>query len=95
VNAASLGAGIMCTSALLSVWSSLLFPEQPSTGFSAFLLFVGIGTIVGPVVLGTFAGRSGLDAAFLVAGALALVAALARTLEDPSVRPAPRSAQEW
>jgi sugar phosphate permease len=39
-----------------------------------------------------------LDAAFLVAGALALltvlVATLARTLEDPSVRPAPRPAQE-
>ena len=98
VSAASLGAGIMCTSALLSVWSSLLFPEQPSTGFSAVLLFLGIGTIVGPVALGTFAGHSGLDAAFLVAGALALltalVAALARTLEDPPVRPAPRPAQE-
>jgi predicted MFS family arabinose efflux permease len=98
VSAASLGAGIMCTSALLSVWSSLLFPERPSTGFSAVLLFLGIGTIVGSVSLGTFAGRSGLDAAFLVASALALltalVAALARTLEDPSVRPAPRPAQE-
>jgi MFS family permease len=98
VSAASLGAGIMCTTALLSVWSSLLYPEQPSTGFSAVLLFLGIGTIVGPMALGTFAGRSGLDAAFLVAGALALltalVAALARTLEDPSVRPAPRPAQE-
>jgi predicted MFS family arabinose efflux permease len=98
VSAASLGAGIMCTSALLSVWSSLLFPELPSTGFSAVLLFMGIGTIVGPVALGTFAGHSGLDAAFLVAGALALltalVAALARTLEDPPVRPAPRPAQE-
>ena len=98
VSAASLGAGIMCTSALLSVWSSLLFPELPSTGFSAVLLFMGIGTTVGPVALGTFAGHSGLDAAFLVAGALALltalVAALARTLEDPPVRPAPRPAQE-
>lgn len=98
ISAASLGAGIMCTSALLSVWSSLLFPEQPSTGFSAVLLFLGVGTIVGPVALGAFAGRYGLDAAFLVAGALALltalVAALARTIEDPSVRPAPRPAQD-
>ena len=98
VSAAFLGAGIMCTSALLSVWSSLLFPEQPSTGFSAVLLFLGIGTIVGPVALGIFAGHSGLDVVFLVAGALALltalVAALARTSEDPSVRPAPRPAQE-
>ncbi|AHY48084.1 Arabinose efflux permease (plasmid) [Rubrobacter radiotolerans] len=89
VSAVSLGAGIMCTSALLSVWSSLHFPERPSAGFSAVLLFLGTGTIVGPVVLGAFAGRSGLDAAFLVAGALALltalVAGLARTPEDTSV----------
>lgn len=88
VSAVSLGAGIMCTSALLSVWSSLHFPERPSAGFSAVLLFLGTGTIVGPVVLGAFAGRSGLDAAFLVAGALALltalVAGLVRTPEDPS-----------
>jgi predicted MFS family arabinose efflux permease len=98
VSAAFLGAGIMCTSALLSVWSSLLFPEQPSTGFSVVLLFLGVGTVAGPVTLGIFAGHSGLDAAFLVAGALALltalVAALARTSENPSVRPAPRSVRE-
>jgi len=47
---------------------------------------------------GAFAGHSSLDAAFLVAGTVALltalVAALARTSEDPSVRPAPRPAQE-
>jgi predicted MFS family arabinose efflux permease len=98
VSAAFLGAGIMCTSALLSVWSSLLFSERPSTGFSAVLLFLGIGTVVGPVVVGAFAGHSSLAAAFLVAGAVALltalVAALARTSEDPSVRPTPRPAQE-
>jgi predicted MFS family arabinose efflux permease len=98
ISAAFLGGGIMCTSALLSVWSSLLFPERPSTGFSAVLLFLGIGTILGPVVLGIFAGHFGLDAAFLVSGALALLtapaAALARTSEDPYVRPAPRPAQE-
>jgi sugar phosphate permease len=82
----------------ISVWSSLLFSEQPSTGYSAVLLFLGIGTIVGPVVRGTFAGHSSFDAAFLVAGAVALLAALvavlARTSEDPSVSPAPRAAQE-
>ncbi len=110
VSAAFLGAGVMCTSALLSVWSSLLFPEQPSTGFSAALpeqpstgfsaalLFLGIGTIVGPVILGAFAGHSGLDAAFLVAGALALltapVAALARTSGDQSSKPANTPARE-
>lgn len=90
-SAALLGAGLMCTSALLSMWSSLLFPEQPSTGFSVVLFFLGIGTIVGPVALGAFAGHSSLPAAFLVAGALALltspVAALAWASENPSVDP--------
>jgi predicted MFS family arabinose efflux permease len=80
VSAVFLGAGIMCTSALLSVWSSLLFPEQPSTGFSAVLLFLGVGTVAGPVALGIFAGHSGLGAAFLVAGALALLTALVAAL---------------
>ena len=36
--------GLMCTSALLLVWSSLLFHERPSSGFSAAPLFLGIGS---------------------------------------------------
>jgi sugar phosphate permease len=92
VSAVLYGAGVMCMSALLSVWSSLLFPEQPSTGFSAALFLYGIGTIAGPVALGAFAGHSGLGAAFLVAGALALsttpVAAFARTPEASSAKAA-------
>ncbi|MGB3683025.1 MAG: MFS transporter [Rubrobacteraceae bacterium] len=97
-SAAFLGAGVMCTSALLSVWSSLLFPERPSTGFSVALLFVGVGSIVGPVALGALAGHSGLAAAFLVAGVLAFLtasaAALARTSGDPSGNPASNPTQE-
>ncbi len=97
-SAALLGAGLMCTSALLSMWSSLLFPERPSAGFSAVLMFLGIGTIVGPVALGAFAGHSGLQAAFLVAGVLAVlttpVAALARTSGGSSSKPADNPAQE-
>lgn len=97
VSAAFFAVGVMCMSALLSVWSSLLFTEQPSTGFSVVLLFLGIGTIVGPVVLGAVASHSSLDTAFLLTGVLALVtapvAALARTSEDPSVKPANVSAQ--
>jgi predicted MFS family arabinose efflux permease len=92
VSAVLYGAGVMCMSALLSVWSSLLFPEQPSTGFSAALFLYGIGTIAGPVALGAFAGHLGLGAAFLVAGALALsttpVAAFARTPEASSAKAA-------
>ena len=97
-SAAFLGASLMCTSALLSMWSSLLFPERPSAGFSAGLMFLGIGTIVGPVALGAFAGHSGLQAAFLATGVLAVlttpVAALARTSGGSSSKPADNPAQE-
>ena len=97
-SAAFLGAGVMCMSALLSVWSSLLFPERPSTGFSIALLFVGAGSIVGPAALGTLAGHSGLATVFLAAGVLAFlvapVAALARTSGDPSGKPASSPVRE-
>lgn len=77
------GAGVMCMSALLSVWSSGVFPEGPTTGFSATLVLYGLGTVGGPVALGALAGRSGLGTAFVAAGVLALltlpVAAFART----------------
>jgi predicted MFS family arabinose efflux permease len=91
-SAALYGASVMLMSALLSVWSSTVFLEQPSTGFSATLLLFGIGSIVGPASLGAFAGEFGLGAAFLVSAALALltiVAALVRPVkgqEHPSTR---------
>jgi len=90
VSAASLGAAIMGTSALLSTWSSLLFTEEASTGFSATLVFLGMGSVAGPVGLGALAGRSSLEAAFLVAGVLGIVAAVVATITtppDPSPQP--------
>jgi predicted MFS family arabinose efflux permease len=78
VSAALFGAGVMLMSALLSVWSSYVFPEQPSTGFSAALFVFGIGLVVGPAILGTFAGSFGLEAAFLATAALAFLTMLAR-----------------
>jgi predicted MFS family arabinose efflux permease len=72
-SAALYGAGVMCMSALLSVWSSGVFPDGPTTGFSATLFVYGVGTVAGPVALGAFAGQSGLGAAFLAAGAVALL----------------------
>ena len=42
-SAALFGAGVMLMSALLSVWSSTVFPERPSTGFSATLFVFGWG----------------------------------------------------
>lgn len=78
VSASFFGAGVMLMSALLSVWSSAVFPEQPSTGFSATLFVFGVGLVVGPAALGTLAGRFGLEAAFLATAALALLTMLAQ-----------------
>jgi len=52
------GAGVMFMSALLSLWSSAVFPERPSEGFTAALLFFGAGGVVGPAALGRLAARS-------------------------------------
>ena len=77
-SAVLFGAGTMVMSALLSVWSSAVFRERPSTGFSAALLLFGTGSVVGPGAAGAFAGNFGLGAVFLVAAALALATAFVR-----------------
>ena len=78
VSAVLFGIGVMTMSALLSVWSSAVFPEQPSTGFSATLFLFAVGNVAGPVAAGAFAGEFGLDTAFLITGVLALLTALVR-----------------
>ena len=77
-SSALFGAGVMLMSALLSLWSSYVFPERPSTGFSATLFVFGVGLVAGPAVFGAVAGTFGLESAFLSAGALALFTMLVR-----------------
>jgi predicted MFS family arabinose efflux permease len=83
-SAVLFGSGVMFMSALLSVWSSDVFRERPSTGFSSALLLFGIGSVAGPAVAGAAAERYGLDGIFLLVGALAILTAI--------VRPASKSA---
>jgi predicted MFS family arabinose efflux permease len=73
VAAVLYGAGVMLMSALLSLWSSTVFPERPSEGFTTALLFFGVGGVVGPTVLGAVGGAFGLGTAFVVAAALILL----------------------
>ncbi len=77
-SAVLFGSGVMFMSALLSVWSSDVFRERPSTGFSAALLLFGIGSILGPAAVGAAAERYGLGGLFLLVGALSLSAAFIR-----------------
>jgi predicted MFS family arabinose efflux permease len=83
-SAVLFGSGVMFMSALLSVWSSDVFRERPSTGFSSALLLFGIGSVAGPAVAGATAERYGLGGIFVLVGALAISTAL--------VRPASKSA---
>ena len=73
VAAVLYGAGVMFMSALLSLWSSAVFRERPSEGFTAALLFFGVGGVVGPAVLGALGGAFGLGSAFVVAAVLILL----------------------
>jgi predicted MFS family arabinose efflux permease len=81
-SAVLLGSGVMFMSALLSVWSSAVFRERPSTGFSAALLLFGVGSIAGSAVVGAAADRYGLGGIFLVVAALAISTALIRPASE-------------
>jgi predicted MFS family arabinose efflux permease len=82
VSAALFGASFMVMSALLVTWTSTVFPEQPGTGFSATQVFLAVGTIIGPAIMGVVAGQIGMETAFIVTALLALVTVLVRPQED-------------
>lgn len=66
------GPAFMAVSALLAVWSYRVFPERPTTGFSATVFFLGVGAVAGPAVIGLVADRYDLRTAFLLAAAVAV-----------------------
>ncbi len=78
LSAVLYGPAFMAASAVLAVWSYQVFPSRPAAGFSAVVFFLGIGTIVGPVVFGALADRIGVAVAFLLAAVVALVTLSAR-----------------
>jgi len=89
-SAVLFGMGVMLMSALLSVWSSEVFRERPTVGFSAALVIFGIGSVVGPAAAGAFADQFGLEAAFQVTSGITLLTAFVRPKGDlaRSSRPA-------
>ncbi|MEV0704556.1 MFS transporter [Saccharopolyspora sp. NPDC050389] len=76
------GPAFMAVSGLLAVWSYQIFPEAPATGFSAVVLFLGIGTITGPAAFGGLAEHVGLPTTFLATALLALLALPLRPLAE-------------
>jgi predicted MFS family arabinose efflux permease len=92
VSAVLYGPAFMATSGLLAVWSYQVFPEQPSTGFSSTVFFLGIGTIIGPAAIGAFAEVHGLGAGFLLTAGIAMLTLLARPGRRPTAPAAPVAA---
>jgi predicted MFS family arabinose efflux permease len=82
------GSSFMAISGLLAVWSYEVFPEQPSTGMSATVFALGIGTIIGPAALGLVADHYGLPLALIVSGALFALTLAAQPATPRSRRPA-------
>ncbi len=76
------GASFMAMSSLLVTWNSIVFPNQPGTGFSATQTFLALGTISGPAVMGVFGGRIGMETAFIVTGILVLLTVFVKPQED-------------
>jgi predicted MFS family arabinose efflux permease len=82
ISAALFGSSFMALSALLVTWTSTVFPDQPGTGFSATQVFLAVGTIIGPALMGVVASRFGMETVFIVTGLLALSTALVKPNEE-------------
>ena len=66
------GAFVMMMSAILAFWSERLFPYMAARSFTAALIAVACGSVIGPVTAGMMADRLGGGAMFLAAGLLSL-----------------------
>jgi len=81
------GMHVMMTSAVLAFWSERLFPAQPSLSFTATLLAMAAGSVLGPAIAGIVADAYGADVMFI--GTAALPAATALMLRNRHAREQP------
>lgn len=81
------GGSYMPVAAFLAMWSQRVFSEQPSAGFSATLLLLATGSVLGPAALGLIAGAYETSTAFFVTAVLAAASAVFRP--DRKTFPAP------
>jgi predicted MFS family arabinose efflux permease len=70
------GAAVMMVSAVFSFWSLRLFPGRGTLGFTATLLSVAAGSVLGPALAGLLAAAQGPKVMFLAAAAPPLATAL-------------------
>lgn len=86
VSAGLQGINVMMTSAVLAFWSDRLFPALPSQSFTAVLVAVAAGSVLGPAVAGFASDAFGAAPMFL--GVAAIAAGTAAAFRD-------RHIQEW
>jgi predicted MFS family arabinose efflux permease len=70
------GMAIMMVSAVFSFWSLRLFPGRGTLGFTATLISMALGSVLGPALAGVLAASEGPRAMFLAAAAPPVVTAL-------------------
>ncbi len=69
------GAALMSVSAIFSFWSFRLFPGRGTFGFTAALLGLAAGSVIGPAIAGYLADGVGPRAMFMLAGVPAVAVA--------------------
>jgi len=87
LSAGLFGVGFTTGFALLVIWNQQVFSDRPTTGFTAALVFIAAGFIVGPSLFGVLATGSGRTVALLVSAAPVLVAAFVPPAPDDRRRP--------
>jgi len=70
------GAALMSVSAVFSFWSLRLFPGRGTLGFTAALVGVAAGSVLGPAIAGLLADSLGPRITFIIAGIPALLIAV-------------------
>ena len=70
------GAALMMVSAVFSFWSLRLFPGRGTLGFTATLLSLAAGSVLGPALAGLLAEARGPEVMFLAAAAPSLATAI-------------------
>ena len=70
----------MMTSAVLAFWSERLFPSLPSLGFTATVLALAAGNVIGPALAGVVLDGIGTETMFYATAVIPLAAtAILRT----------------
>ena len=85
------GAALMVVSAVISFWSLRLFPGWSTTGFTAALMALAIGSLIGPTLVSGIAEKMGGQAMFAIAAVPSVVIALwpGRLPALPTIRSSP------